>query len=116
MKNFIANLKLPASLGFLLILPFMCLALIFDITERLNVFSLKNAADYIVVFGLLWLGLTASVFLVRQIVRNIRAGESLLAHPAKMIFVAAALSCIAIIVGGIIVDQYPCWLGVPNCD
>jgi hypothetical protein len=94
----------------------MILAFTFDIMKRLNTFSLKNAADYIVVFGLLWLGMTAIIFILRQLVRNIRAGESLLAHPAKMILAVAALSCIALFVGGIIVDQYPCWLGVPNCD
>lgn len=116
MKYFLANFKLPASLGFLLILPFVCLALLFDIAKRLNAFSAKDAVDFIVLFGILWLGMTVIVFILMQIVRNIRAGESLLAHPAKMIFAVAALSCIAFFVGGIIVDQYPCWLGVPNCD
>ena len=116
MKKILANLGLPTSLGFLLMAPFMCLALMFDIAQRLNTFSFKDAVDFIVVFGLLWLGMTAIVFILRPIVRNVRAGESLLTHPAKMIFAVAALSCIAFFVGGVIVDQYPCWLGVPNCD
>jgi hypothetical protein len=212
MKNVLTNLRLPAIIGFLIILPFMILEFMFNIVKRLNTFSLRNALDFIVLFGFLWLGLTAILLILMPIVRNIRAGNnimanpvpaqgntiltnpmsaaiisfllalpfvtilsllmlgiepplgplepllnnpdpdqpdvlgslivlgvfllsvlaciivrapivrtlrtggSLFAHPINLMLAVVILSFITMLVVSIIVDQYPCWIGVPNCD
>jgi hypothetical protein len=38
------------------------------------------------------------------------------AHPVNLILAIATLAKIAVIIGGIVVGQYPSWIGVPNCD
>jgi hypothetical protein len=209
MKNILTSLRLPAVIGFLIVLPFMLLAFMFDIVKRLHTFSLRNALDFIVLFGFLWLGLAAIILILMPIMRNRRAGKnsmanpvpvqrntlltnptsaaiisfllalpflillsllllhieppfarllnnpdpdqpnvlgsliilgafllavlaciivrapivrtmrmggSLLAHPINLILAVVILFFITRLVVGIIVDQYPCWIGVPNCD
>ncbi len=211
MKNILTNLRLPAIIGFLIILPFMFLEFIFVIVKRLN-FDLRDALDSIVIFGFLWLGVTGILLILMPLVRNIRAGNtimanpvparentiltnptsaaiisfllalpfvtilslllfhirpplgplepllnnpdpdqpnvlgslivlgafllavaacliarapivrtlqaggSLFAHPANLMLAVVILSFITMLVVGLIVDQYPCWIGVPNCD
>ena len=39
-----------------------------------------------------------------------------MAHPTNLLFRVAFLALIAIIWAGILIDQLPCFLGVPNCD
>ncbi|RLT39173.1 MAG: hypothetical protein DWI57_10680 [Chloroflexi bacterium] len=61
--------------------------------------------------------LPVAFFIARApIVRTMRAGGSLFAHPIHLALAVAILLLIAWVVGSIIVDQYPCWIGVPNCD
>lgn len=49
-------------------------------------------------------------------VRSARAGVPLTSKPANLVVAAASLAFVLLFVFGIIVDQYPCWIGVPNCD
>ena len=37
-------------------------------------------------------------------------------YPINLVLSAVIFAFIAMFVGGIVVDQYPCWQGVPNCD
>jgi hypothetical protein len=48
--------------------------------------------------------------------RSARAGATLTSKPANLVVVAASLAFVLLFVVGIFVDQYPCWIGVPNCD
>ncbi|MGH7491674.1 MAG: hypothetical protein ACREOO_04695 [bacterium] len=57
-KNILTNLKLPAIISFLIILPFIVLEFTFVMVKRLN-FDLRDALDSIVTFGFLWLGVAA---------------------------------------------------------
>jgi hypothetical protein len=214
MRNILTNLRLPAIIGSLAVLPFVLLEFIFVISNGQNTFSIRNAVDLVVVFAFLWLGITAIVLILLPIVRNMRtgksliaspeatqespprnvlssnseaiigfllalpfvtivsllwlniepplgplepflenrdpdqpdvlgaliilcaflfavlaciiarapivrtmrAGGSLLAHPPNLILAVTILSFIATMVIGVIVDQFPCWMGVPNCD
>ena len=50
------------------------------------------------------------------IARTMRAGGRVTAHPANLVLTIATFAAIVLVVGAIIVDQYPCWIGVPNCD
>jgi MFS family permease len=211
MGNIMTNFKQAAIIGLLIILPFMILNFIFDIVKRLDTYSFRNVLDVVVIFGLLWLGLTAIAFILMPIVRNLRtgskiienpiihnenlitklltkpksaaiisfifalpflsmlsllllrieppfahllssnpdqpnfpglfvvlgalllvaaagviarvpvvrtmqAGGSLFAHPVNLIMATVILSFITMLVAGLMIDQYPCWIGVPNCD
>ena len=209
MKNILTNLRLPAILSFLIILPFVFLEFIFVIVKRLN-FDRRDALDSTVSFGFLWLGVAAILLILMPLVRHLRragnnvvanpvpargntlltnptsaaimsfilslpfltilsllllhieppfahllnnpdpdqpnvlgtlivlgalllaiaagliarasivrtlqAGGSLLAHPLNLVLVVVILLFITTLVVGFIVDQYPCWIGVPNCD
>jgi hypothetical protein len=211
MKHMLTNLRLPAMIGFLIVLPFMLLELTFVIVKRLQ-FDLRDALDSIVVFGFLWLGVAGILLILMSLVRNrragnnsaanpvpaqantiftnptsaaiisfllalpfvtilsllmlgiepplgalepllnnpnpdqpnvigtlvvfgalllavaagliarapivrtMRAGRSLLAHPIHLMLAVVTLSFLTILVLGLAVDQFPCWIGVPNCD
>ena len=81
MKNILTNLKLPAIISFLIVLPCMLLDVMFVIVKRPNTFSLRNALDFVVLFGFLWLGLAAIILILMPIVRNMRAGSNNMANP-----------------------------------
>ncbi len=211
MNTILTNLRLPAKVGFLIILPFMFLEFIFVVVKRLN-FDVRDALDSVVVFGSLWLGVAGILLILLPLVRNLRAGNTFMAnrvltegntllttpktnaviglilalpfvtisslillqiepplgpleplvnnpdtdqpdtlrslvvlgaylltiagciiarapivrtmrtggspfaHPINLILAAVILVFIALFVVGLILDQYPCWIGVPNCD
>ena len=76
-----------------------------------------NVVGSAIVVGAWLLALVAFIVNVAPIVRNARAGHSIATSPAANLLVAAAtFALVAFFVGAIIVDQYPCWIGVPNCD
>jgi uncharacterized membrane protein YidH (DUF202 family) len=58
----------------------------------------------------------ALIINLRVIHRARRAGQSLMAYPVNLLLAVAIVAYIASFIGGIIIDQYPCWVGVPNCD
>ncbi len=76
-----------------------------------------NVLGSAIALGLILL-LPAVAFVINlaPIVRNVRAGNSITATPINLLLAIAILVFITAFVGGIIVDQYPCWIGVPNCD
>jgi hypothetical protein len=58
----------------------------------------------------------AGIIAGRPIVSTLRAGGSLLAHPLHLIIVVVISFLFAAGVVSLIVDQWPCFMGVPNCD
>ena len=66
--------------------------------------------------GLILFPVAAGVVAGRPIVRTLRAGGSLFAHLINLIIVGVILFLFAWGVVGLIVDQWPCFMGVPNCD
>jgi hypothetical protein len=70
----------------------------------------------LIVLGAMLLLPVAFVMNLRVVARDRRAGNGIAAHPANLVLAVATLAFIAWIVGSIIADQYPCWIGVPNCD
>ncbi len=127
MENIISNHKSAAISGFLLAMPLavLLLIMIYDI-EPLSGFykTLTTEADgyRINVFGrifeigaLLLLPLGFIISLV-PIVRNARAGYGFTANPVNLLIAVALFIFIAILVITFVIDQYPCWIGVPNCD
>ena len=111
MRNVLrANPKSLALISFILVLPFVIL-------ESLNnTITKQNALGLIVLFGLLWLLAIAFIVILVPIVRTVRAGNSVMANPINLLLRVAFLALIAMMWGGIIIDQLPCFMGVPNCD
>lgn len=75
-----------------------------------------NVTGTLVVLASLLLAVAAGLVARGPIVQAMQAGEGLLTHPLNLILAIVILGFIATFVGGLIVDQFPCWMGVPNCD
>src|SRR5262245_3701290 len=50
------------------------------------------------------------------LMRAFRKGVVLSSHPLNIFVTLTAASIVLAFVGAILIDQYPCWIGVPNCD
>lgn len=108
MKNTLTNLRSPMLISFLLVLPFMAM----EIINRRSF----NEGFPIPLFVIMWLLPILFILTVMPIVRNVRAGNSLLASPVNLLFRIVVLVFITWMWAGILVDQTSCFLGVPNCD
>ncbi len=128
MENTISNQKSAALAGFLLAVPLAILLLIqmFDI-EPINGFykilttgadgHSINAFGRIMEIGALLLLALGFVISLVPVVRNARAGYGFTAaNPLNLLVASALFIFIAWLVISNVIDQYPCWIGVPNCD
>jgi len=66
--------------------------------------------------GLILFPVAAGIIAGGPIVSTLRAGGSLFAHPLHLIIVVVISFLFAAGVVSLIVDQWPCFMGVPNCD
>lgn len=114
-----------AIVGVVLALPFAVLypLLVLHIEPPLRALeSLKVAPDQpnvvgsAIVLGAWLLSLVAFVVTLSPIVRDARAGRPLLTHPVNLALAIVILLFVVAFVVSFVVDQYPCWIGVPNCD
>jgi len=110
MKNIAANPKAAAVSSFLLVLPFALLDLLFNSSSR------QNLLDPVVLFGLLWLLAMIFIAICAPVVQSVRAGNNILTNPATLLLRVAVLIAVAWLWGVAIIDQLPCFIGVPNCD
>ena len=60
--------------------------------------------------------LAGGIIVCRPVVRTLQAGGSLFAHPINLIIIVLLVSSLAIGLGSLIIDQWPCFIGVPHCD
>ena len=70
----------------------------------------------IISLALISIPVAAGIIAGGPIVRTLRAGGSLFAHPVNLIIVVVILFLFAAGLVGLIADQWPCFMGVPNCD
>jgi hypothetical protein len=114
-----------AILGAVLALPFALLysLLVLHIEPPLRVLeSLKVAPDQpniigsAIVLGAWLLSVAAFIVTLSPIVRDARAGRPLVTHPVNLALASVILLFVVAFVVSFVVDQYPCWIGVPNCD
>lgn len=127
MNNTLMNSRSAAIGGVLLALPFAILfsllliggdppplgpleALVAPETGQPNVVGTA------IVFAAWLLALVAFIVNVAPVVQGARAGRGIANNPANLVVAIATFAFVALFVGAIIVDQYPCWTGVPNCD
>jgi hypothetical protein len=66
--------------------------------------------------GLILFPIAAGIIAGGPIVSTLRAGGSLFARPLHLIIVVVISFLFAAGVVSLIVDQWPCFMGVPNCD
>ena len=108
----------------LLALPFATLfaLLVLHIEPPLRVLeSLKTDVDQpnvvgsAIVVGAWLLSVVGLVFSVMPIIRGARVGTAA-ASPASLLVAGVIALIVLSFPAALIVDQYPCWTGVPNCD
>lgn len=110
MKTLAAHPKSAAIISFFLVLPFALLDFLF------NPLRGQNLLDRIVLFGLLWLLPIVFIVIFAPILQSVRAGHSILTNPDTLLVRVAFLVLIASMWGVVIIDQLPCFIGIPNCD
>ncbi|MCI0549542.1 MAG: hypothetical protein L0287_01165 [Anaerolineae bacterium] len=69
-----------------------------------------------IALGLFSLPVAAGIIAGRPIVNTLQARGSLFAHPIHLIIVVVILTSLAWSWGSWVIDQWPCFVGVPNCD
>ncbi len=127
LKTLLANPTSAAMISFILALPFVTIfsLLLLGIEPPLGPLEpvLKNSdpdqpniLGSLVVLSAFLLAIVAGIIARTPIVRTIRAGGSLLAHPINLTLAVVILSFVTLLVVGLSIDQFPCWIGVPNCD
>ena len=75
-----------------------------------------NVVGTAIVLGAWLLSVVAFVLNLAPIVRDARAGCPFMTHPVNLALAIVILFFIGAFVVSFVVDQYPCWIGVPNCD
>ena len=108
MQTILTKLRSPALISLLLVLPFMIL----ELANRRNF----NEGFPIPLFVIMWLLPMLFILTMMPIVRNVRAGNSILASPIILLLKVVFLAFLIWMWFGILIDQMPCFLGVPNCD
>ena len=108
MQSILTNLRWPAIISFLLIIPFMVL----EVVNRRNF----NEGFPIPLFFIMWLLPLLFIRTAASILRNIRVRNSITANPIVLVVRVGFLAFLIWMWSGILIDQMPCFLGVPNCD
>ena len=108
MRTITKNLGFAALISFIIVLPFMIL-------EWVNNRN-PHESFPLALFGFMWLLPVAFIVILVPMVRTVRAGSSIMAKPISLLFGVAFLTLIATVWGWGLIDQLPCFLGVPNCD
>ena len=108
MKNMFMTFRSPALISLLLVVPFM-------VMEMVNRRGFDEGFP-IPVFVMMWILPLIFIITAMPIVRNLRAGNSLMAQPVNLLLRVVILIVLAFFWTGLLLDQMPCFLGVPNCD
>ncbi|NTW12163.1 MAG: hypothetical protein HGA30_02505 [Anaerolineales bacterium] len=127
-NTFLTSPKLSATISLGIILSLLTVSLL----NSLGVISMEHLfnglnAEKFYVFGIPVIGRSIMVVLASlpilagviangPIVRTLRAGGSLFAHPVNLIIVALLLSSLVLALTSFIIDQWPCFMGVQFCD
>lgn len=90
----------------------------------LALLELVNRRSYqegfpIPLFGLFFLLPMLFMVILTSMARDVQAGSHRMTTPVQLLWLlsrVALLALIAVAWGGMLMDQLPCFLGVPNCD
>ncbi len=126
-KGTVISPKSAAVYGILLAMPFTVLLVIevngiVPLSSFLREVTIKrdgnglNAFGTVLILGSILLLPTAFVINIIPITRNLRAGIRISTNPINYLLAIVFFVYISIAFVLFIVDRYPCWIGVPNCD
>ena len=104
------DLRFAANVGLALMTPLLALELIFNGANRVGVITTEYLAGVVVLFAIIWALPTAFVALLGRLTVDGVSGKSM------SILASAALILLAWFWVALVVDQWPCFIGVPNCD
>ena len=105
MRILATDIRYAALVSLLLVLPLLTLELLFNQ-------STSWGTDSVVLYGSLYLLAVSLVLALIVVARIARARESAF----KMLAGAVMLGVLGFVLGSLVIDQMPCFLGVPNCD
>lgn len=127
-NTLLTNPKLSATISLGIILPLLTVSLLnsLGVISMERLFNGLNAEKFyafgipvisrFIMFVLVLLPILAGIIANGPIVRTLRAGGSLFAHPVNLIIVALILSSLVFGLTSFIIDQWPCFMGAPICD
>jgi hypothetical protein len=118
--------KLTISGGLLLSVVILSL-LVFLGREPLERLLNRSNPELVYVFGvrfvsplialvLFSLPIAAGILAGNPIARTLQTGGGLFAHPVNLIIVIIILFALVLGFASLVVDQWPCFIGLPNCD
>jgi hypothetical protein len=115
MQTIFTNLRSSVLISFLTVLPFM----IMEWVNRQSFRASGKESFPFPLFGILWLD--AMLFLLigmasLRSVRNVLAGKKIEVNAVFLLIGVVFLVGTAWAWGVWIIDQWPCFIGVPNCD
>ncbi|HXG34690.1 MAG TPA: hypothetical protein VNJ11_15095 [Bryobacteraceae bacterium] len=67
-------------------------------------------------FLTLWLLAAVSVLVAAPLLRTVRQGRAVLAHPVTSALRVALLALATVLWVALVADQWPCFMGAPGCD
>jgi hypothetical protein len=103
-----ATLARPAIIASLVVLPFVIL-------EAINTGGFAEGFP-LALFVVMWVLPAAFTVVLTPMLRRRRAGDRATAHTGAFVPRVLLLILIAWFWLGLVIDQLPCFLGVPNCD
>jgi hypothetical protein len=108
MKNILVDLRMPAIVSTLLLLPFLILELV-NQPGSCQAFPIP-------LFAALWLLPVTILLALASSTHTLRSGEKIKEHLPGLLFQAAIFLLAAGLWIAILLDQMPCFLGARNCD
>ena len=102
------KLRTPAIISSILVLPF-------TILELMNRRNFQECFP-IALFVFMWLLSLSFILVLTPIVRNSEARNRNIANPLGLLPRIAFLVLVTWVWMAVVLDQMPCFLGVPNCD
>ena len=110
MKSLVKSFTKAALISLVIVLPLVVLEVVNNAITRQNLFGLS------LLFGLMWLLPTIFIMILMPLLRTLRTEKTGSMNPGPLLIRVTSLALVAVIWGWGLVDQFPCFLGIPNCD
>ena|SRR5688572_7044472 len=109
MNSSIRDLRLAVFTSSLLVAPFAILESFHTTLTK------QNASGIFLLFGLLWLLPAVFLLLMLPAVRSLMGKHDRAASFGLLVRITLGV-LVVMAWGGLVLDQLPCFLGIPNCD
>ena len=109
--NIVSTLAAASLISVVLVAPLAFLEL-----QHNPLATSRRASDFVVLFGVLWLLPIVFVMTSMPLARAVRSGHTVLQSRSALGFKLTLLVLVTAMWLNIVSDQWPCFIGVPNCD